>query len=229
MAKPLRPKTRSGSTGSRTATAQLPQELLEEIRRTTRPADQPHAIARLSRAIELLERGDAGAAAAEAEKAKKFAPRSAAIREVLGLARYGQGRWAEALAELKSYRRISGRVDQNHVMGDCLRGLGRPREAIPLAEEELRGAASNDAKAEAIIVASSALADQGRFPEALAFLGRARTRRDLSEGYTLRLWYVRGDILARAGRPDEAADEFRKVMRHDAGAFDTAERLAELG
>ena len=67
-----------------------------------------------------------------------------------------------------------------------------------------------------MIVAASALADQGRFAEALAFLGRARTRDDVAEPYTLRLWYVRGDILAKAGRRDEAAEEFRKVMRHDA-------------
>ena len=77
-------------------------------------------------------------------------------------------------------------------------------------------------------MAASALADQGRFPEALAFLARARTREDVAEDYTLRLWYVRGDILARAGRREEAAMEFRKVMRHDAGAFDAAERLADL-
>ena len=51
----------------------------------------------------------------------------------------------------------------------------------------------------------------------------------MAEDYTLRLWYVRGDILARAGRREEAAAEFRKIMRHDAGAFDAAERLAQLG
>ena len=48
-------------------------------------------------------------------------------------------------------------------------------------------------------MAASALADQGRFAEALAFLGRARTRDDVAEPYTLRLWYVRGDILAKRG------------------------------
>jgi tetratricopeptide (TPR) repeat protein len=98
-----------------------------------------------------------------------------------------------------------------------------------LVEEELRAKVPNEAKAEAVIVAASALADQGRFAEALAFLGRAKTRADVAEPYTLRLWYVRGDILAKAGRGDEAAEEFRKVMRHDATAFDAAERLAALG
>jgi predicted TPR repeat methyltransferase len=51
----------------------------------------------------------------------------------------------------------------------------------------------------------------------------------VAQDYTLRLWYVRGDVLARAGRLDEAAAEFRKVMRHDPSAFDAAERLAALG
>jgi hypothetical protein len=44
----------------------------------------------------------------------------------------------------------------------------------------------------------------------------------------MRVWYVTGDILARAGRPQEAAREFRKILRHDAGAYDVAERLAQL-
>jgi len=229
MTKPLKPRSTGGPNRPRAPLSQLPRDVLDEVRRTARPSDQQDAISRLSRAIELLERGDPGAAAREAEKAKRFAPRSASVREVLGLALYGQDLWQEALAELKAYKRITGRVDQNHLMADCLRGLGRPAEAVPLAEEELRGSASNDAKAEAVIVAASALADQGRFAEALAFLGRARTRDDVSETYTLRLWYVKGDILARLGRKDEAATEFRKVMRHDASAFDVAERLAQLG
>jgi tetratricopeptide (TPR) repeat protein len=228
MAKPLHPRPTSGSKRPRQPNAQLPNDVLEEVRRTARPSDHQDAISRLSRAIELLERGDTGAAIKEAEKAKRFASRSAAVREVLGLALYGEGRWHEALTELKTYRRISGRVDQNHVMADCLRGMGRPAEAVPLAEEELRGAAPNEAKAEAVIVAASALADQKRYTEALAFLGRARTRDDVSEAYTLRLWYVKGDILARAGRKVEAAEQFNKVMRHDASAFDAAERLAQL-
>jgi tetratricopeptide (TPR) repeat protein len=208
----------------------LPRELVDEVRRATRPQDQEQVLSRLGRAVELLERGDASAAAVEAEKAKKHANRSAAVREVLGLAYYGQGRWQEAVTELKAYRRISGRPDQNHLIADSLRGLGKPQEAVPLAEEALRDrAVPPDAKAEGVIVAASALVDQGRVPEALAFLRRATTKEDVSEPWTLRLWYVRGDVLERAGRREEAAAEFRRIVRHDAGAFDAAERLAALG
>jgi len=229
MPKGLRPRPTGKARSPQSPRRRLDKALADEIRRTARPADQEPAIGRLSRAIDLLERGDAGAAAREAEKAKALAPRSAAVREVLGMAHYRQEGWPEALAELQAYRRLSGRADQNHLIADALRALDRPAEAVPLAEEELAGSATNEAKAEAVIVAASALADQGRWAEALAFLRRARTREDVSEGYTLRLWYVRGDILARAGRRREAAEEFRKVVRHDPGAFDAAERLAQLG
>ncbi|HET9672786.1 MAG TPA: tetratricopeptide repeat protein [Actinomycetota bacterium] len=213
----------------RGAAGALPRPIQEELRRSAPAGKARDAIARLARAIELLDRDDPKAAAAEAEKAKAMAPRSSTVREVLGLAYYGLERWEEAVSELKAYKRFSGRSDQNHLIADSLRGLGRPQEAVPLAEEALRTkAVPNEAKAEAVIVAASALADQGRYAEALAYLGRARTREDVAEGYTLRLWYVKGDILERAGRPAEAAAEFRRIVRHDAAAFDAAERLAAL-
>jgi hypothetical protein len=59
-------------------------------------------------------------------------------------------------------------------------------------------------------------------------LGRVKADRDASRPHTLRLWYTRGDILERAGRRAEAAEEFRRVVRHEASAFDAAERLAQL-
>src|SRR6266516_117476 len=49
------------------------------------------------RAIELLERSDAGAAVSEAAKAKALSSRSSSVREVLGLALYGPARFDETL------------------------------------------------------------------------------------------------------------------------------------
>jgi tetratricopeptide (TPR) repeat protein len=229
MAKPLKPRPGGQRRTSSPVTIGLPKALVDEIRRTTKPSAGDDAIARLDRAVELLERGDAPGAAREAQKAKSLAPRSAAVREVLGMALYGQERWQDALAEMKAYRRFSGRPDQNHIIADCLRALGKPAEAVPLAEEALRAKIPNEAKAEAVIVAAAALADMHRYPEALSFLRRAQTRDDVAEGYTLRLWYVTADILEQAGRTGDAEREFRKIFRHDPGAYDVAERLAQLG
>jgi tetratricopeptide (TPR) repeat protein len=229
MPKSLQPRAGGKTRGTPSKASELPRDVLDEVRRSTRPTALPDTTARLARAIELLERGDPVGATVEAEKAKRLSSRSSSVREVLGLALYGTGRWNEALAELKAYKRMTGRVDQNHLIADCLRAVGKPAEAVPLADEVLREKkVGNDVKAESVIVAASALADQGRFAEALAFLGRARTREDVAEPYTLRLWYVKADILERAGRPEEAATEFRKIFRHDAAAFDVAERLSQL-
>ena len=229
MSKPLRRRP-----GQRTAPRSrrrpgLPADVVSELRHTARGGKAEAAIGRLERAVELMEREDARGAATEAQGAKDLAPRSASVREVLGLALYRLGRFREALTEMQAYRRISGRADQNHIIADCLRAVDRPDRAVPLAEEALaaRGVPLA-AKTEAVIVAASALADQGKFDQALGLLRRIRTRADVAGPEVIRVWYVTGDILARAGRPQEAVREFRKILRHDAAAYDVAERVAQL-
>jgi len=173
------------------------------------------AIARLERAVVLLDRGDAPGAAAEAAKAKELASRAPAVREILGLALYELERFSEALSEMQAYRRMSGRADQNHIIADCLRSLGRPDRAVPLAEEALASkGVPLAAKAEAVIVASSALADQGKFDQALGMLRRIRTRDDVAGPEVIRVWYVTGNILEQAGRRADAlgAEDLRELL-----------------
>jgi tetratricopeptide (TPR) repeat protein len=79
-----------------------------------------------------------------------------------------------------------------------------------------------------VIVAASALADSGRFEQALGLLRRIRTREDVAGPEVIRVWYVTGDILERSGRRADAAREFRKILRHDPAAYDAAERAAQL-
>jgi len=182
----------------------------------------------LERSVDLMGRRQPGKAVTEAERAKRLAPRSSSAREILGLAYYGQERYREALSEIQAYRRMSGRADQNHIAGDCYRALSQPDKAVKLVVEELEADVPPEARAEAAVVGASALADGGRTDEALAMLRRYRTRSDAARSFDLRVWYVTGDILARAGRREEAAEEFRRIVRHDADAFDAAERLAQL-
>jgi hypothetical protein len=229
MPKSLKPRAGARPKGTPSKQALLPRDIEEDVRRTARPTQQDDVVSRLARAIELLERDDAHGAVPEAEKATAMAPRSAAVREVLGMAYYGVGRWHDALTELKAYKRMTGRLDQNHLIADCLRGLGRPEEAVPLADEVLRDrSAPNEAKAEAVIVAASASVPSGPRRATPRALARAKTREDVAEDYTCAC----GTPAATSSpkRADRGSRrEFRKIMRHDTAAFDAAERLAGLG
>jgi len=229
MPKAMRPRP-GPKGGPKAQRGGLPPAVVGELRHRSRTGKADAAIARLERAAALLDRGDARGAAAEATKAKELAPRAPAVREVLGLALYQLERFSEALSEMQAYRRMSGRADQNHIIADCLRALGRPDRAVPLAEEALaaRGVPLA-AKTEAVIVAASALADQRKFDQALGMLRRIRTRDDVAGPEVIRVWYVTGNILEQAGRKGDALREFRKILRHDPGAYDAAERVAQLG
>jgi tetratricopeptide (TPR) repeat protein len=204
------------------------RSLVDEIRSVARSGRGPAAARAFERAVDLLQRGRPTQAATAAAEAKEFAPRSGAIREALGLALYQSERYRDALRELQAYRRITGRADQNHLIADCYRALGSPEKAIEPIRDALRARVPEEVRAEAAVVGASALADMGRFTEALGMLRSFHTKERQSRPFDLRVWYTTGDILDRAGRRGEAAVEFRKVVRHDAGAFDAAERLASL-
>ena len=179
-------------------------------------------------AAEALAGGDPTRAERQATKLKALAPRSAAAREILGLALYQQERFREALRELQAYRRMSGRRDQNHVIADSHRALGAPERAVAEAREGLAAPVDEAVRAECAIVAGAALADLGRFEEALTVLRSVPTRADVARPHDLRLWYVLGDVLERAGQRDQAVRLFRLILRHDPQAFDAAERLSAL-
>lgn len=175
-----------------------------------------------------LAEGDPVRAERSAMSVKALAPRSAAAREVLGLALYQQERFREAIRELQAYRRMSGRRDQNHVIADSHRALGAPERAVVEARAGLAAPVDEAVRAECAIVAGAALADLGRFEEALTVLRSVPTRPDIARPHDLRLWYVTADVLERAGQRELAARQFRLILRHDPEAFDAAERLSAL-
>lgn len=194
-----------------------------------KPGQAERAVRAFEEAVGLLERGRDAAAVKPALEAKSLAPRSGAVREVLGMALYRAARYREALQELQAYRRITGRADQDHLIADCQRAVGSPAKAVETARGVLRARLPEEVRAEAAVVGASALADLGRFTEALGLLRSLRGADRSSRPHHLRVWYVMGDILERSGRPEEAREAFARVVRHDPEAFDTAERLARLG
>lgn len=130
--------------------------------------------------------------------------RLAVVREAVGLAAYAAGDYAEALRELRTYRRISG--DQTHlaVMADSLRGVGKPEKAIELAEEpdaqDLKGAA----RAELAMVVSGAYRDQDNAAAALKALEVPELDINRAYPFSPRLFAAYADVLEHLGQEGEA-------------------------
>ena len=72
---------------------------------------------------------DPAEALAHALAARRLASRIAAVREAVGLAAYHAGEWQTAIAELRTYHRMSGLQSHLAVLADCERALGRPERA----------------------------------------------------------------------------------------------------
>ena len=101
------------------------------------------------------------------------APDVAEVRELYGLVLYRLGHWRKAIRELEAFRSLAGdTVEQHPVLCDCYRALGRWAKVKEVWEEfQMADAApSPDLAAEGRIVYAGALADQGKFAEAIALL-----------------------------------------------------------
>ncbi|MEL7975276.1 hypothetical protein AAG589_05385 [Isoptericola sp. F-RaC21] len=125
------------------------------------------------------------------------------VREAAGIAAYRTGRFAEALRELRTVRRLNGSSEHLPLMADAERGLGRPERALALAASEEARTLDAEGRTELAIVASGARSDLGEHDAALAVLDRipaAERRGDPG----LRVLQARAAALEAAGRATEA-------------------------
>lgn len=184
----------------------------------------------LSLGSAAIEEGDGDAALPYLEWAKAHAGNVAPVREALGVARYLAGDFAGALRELQAYRRISGREDQNHVLADCHRALGRDLARVGELVQAMGDEAPEDRVTEGIIVWGSALADDGQFDAGRAVVNRRVQQLGVDEPdeQRLRLWYVAADLAARSGDPEAARSLYDRVLAVASDFFDTAERRRAL-
>lgn len=202
---------------------------MRELRATARPGKGDILVQVMADAAAAFAAGDYGDAVRLGDQAKHLALRAATVRELLGLALYRAGRWRDAARELSAFRRLSGTVEQNPVLADCYRALGRPDRALELCDE-LRGRAVPDAVAyEGAIVAAGALVDMERFDDAIARLEALDLDPEVAEEHHLRAWYVLADLLERRGRFTHARELFEAVAGADADLTDAPERAARLG
>ena len=215
------------------APVDLPKGVVRELKRQIRGEEvRSAALVAMTLASDALEDEDGETARPYLEWLRAVAPRSAAVRESLGVALYLTEDYAGALSELQTYRRMTSRPDQNHVIADCLRALGRGTDRIPELVEEMEGDAPPDRLTEGVIVWGSHLADRGDLAAGRAVVRRraeALDRDDEPIGeHHLRLWYVAGDLAERDGDEDQAARYFGRIAEQVEGFFDTEERFARL-
>lgn len=159
--------------------------------------------------------------------AKEVAPRSAAVREALGLHAYRSGDYETAVRELQAYRRISGRQDQNHVLADSLRGSGRTDRIRELVEAMDEGVAP-ERRLEASMVHAGALADAGDVLRAREILERAGGEPAVAGPAHLRLWYMAAELSVQLGDRRHAAELLEAVLTMDPEFLDAGEWLGEL-
>ena len=172
---------------------------------------------------------DPDLAMAHAIAARRMASRIAAVREAVGLAAYAAGDWATAIAELRTYHRMTGRQTHLAELADCERALGRPERAIDLYRGADRDALDKAGAIELLIVAAGARADLGQYDAAVAMLQVRELTVDDDAEWAARLRYAYADALLAAGRRDEAREWFSRTaaIDHDE-VTDAPERLLEL-
>lgn len=211
----------------------MPRSVRREIDRTLGPGRRAREVAlALSVGAQAIDEDHVDIALEMLAWAKDQAPRVAAIREAYGIARYLDGDFSGALTELQAYSRMSGRTDQQHVVGDCLRGLGRELERVRTAVQPLLDdpQAPSDRRAEAAIVLAGAEADAGDVPQARRTLDEA-LRREPAGGdeHHLRLRSLAADLARRDGDPDTARRQLRSLLAADPDdPYEAAARLDEL-
>jgi hypothetical protein len=161
--------------------------------------------------------------------ARRRAARVGVVREAVGIAAYAAGRYAEALAELRAARRITGSAGYLPMMADSERGLGRPRRALDLAADPAVGSLPPAERIEMLIVTAGARRDLGQLDAAAVTLQVPELRSRSRQPWVARLRYAYADALTALGRNAEAREWFvRAVEADDEDQTDALERIDQL-
>lgn len=191
--------------------------------------DAADGVARHLIAAGRLVDEDPQAALQHARAARVIGARVAVVREAVGETAYAAGEWAEAIAELRTARRMTGDDAALPMIADSERALGRADRALRLAQSEEAQALEPAARAEMRIVEAGARSDLGQLDAALLTLEDAGLDRKTVQPWSARVWYAYADLLLAAGREDEAREWFVAAVAVDPdGATDADERLLQL-
>lgn len=211
-----------------TGNGPLPAEVDRELQAAAGAGQVDEVRRAFVAAADALAEGDLEEAVRLLAWTRDAAPGSAAVREALGIARYHREEFAAAADELEAYRRLSGRQDQNHLLADCARALGRPGRVASLVDAMREAGVEEERVAEGLLVLAGEQADRGDLERALATLEEADLTPGEIEHYHVRLWYVAADIAERLGDQAAAQEYLEAVTAVTEGYLDAEERLAAL-
>lgn len=206
----------------------IPRAAWRDLRATVPPNVVDDVVRAVGAATDALEAGDDARAMELLSWAKSAAPRSATIREALGIAHYAAERYSEAHSELLAYRRLSGAQDQNHVLADCARAAGRQDKVREYVDQMIAARVDDERIAEGLMVLAGDRADHDDLDGALETLARAGLDPSEVQPYHPRLWYLAADLSERLGRREEAREYFEAILAVDEDFGDVEERLAAL-
>ena len=144
------------------------------------------------------------------------APTAESVRELLGLTYYRLGRWKLAVTELEAFRGLSGGTEQNPVLADCYRALGRHGKVAELWEE-LRaaspGAVARRRGPDRVRRVARRPGSRSMTPSRCS---RRRSRRPSEpQAHHLRVTYALADLYERAGDLPKARQLFTIVATAD--------------
>ena len=204
---------------------QLDPQVRAELR--TLPGDLADAVARRLVAADLTE--DPEQAYQFTLAARRLAARVGIVREACGIAAYRAGRWADALAELRTARRLTGRASYLPMMADSERALGRPDRALAIINDPGVRDLDREVQIELRIVESGIRRDEGRPAAAVVALQVPELTDGRLRPWSAPLFYAYADALLDAGRAEEARDWFGRAAAADTGGeTDAADRFEDL-
>ena len=177
----------------------------------------------------VLLQADPELAYEHAATARRLAQRVGAVREAAGLTAYATGRWAEAVAELRAFRRFTGSPVHLPIVADCERALGHPDRALEVAKDPAVSELPPAVALELLLVEAGARRDLGQPEASLRLLDIGALRASGRPEWLPRLRYAYADALLAVGRDEDARSWFALAAEVDPeAATDAAERLLEL-
>jgi len=208
----------------RTAPADVAQDITTTVPRAHAAKVEQH----LMEAAKAFERERYKDAERQLKPLVEQAPDVPAVRELYGLTLYRVGRWKAAADQLEAFREQTGSVEQNPVLADSYRALGRHRKAEQLWDELRIADAPGELVTEGRIVAAGSLADRGDIGGAIRLLQKGPVQVKRPKPHHVRLWYALADLYERAGDTPKARELFKRIVASEPDFADAAERAAAL-